>query len=191
MKKNYGINFVKDYPVKGVNFLDINGLLSSPTEYQQVIDKFCKIINIVRRADYTQTEKHNVYAHKEAILTTESRGFLFGAPVAYKMNMPLVVVRKAGKIPNNPYKFHISNEYTNYDMEVDGDLLKQYNQFIYIDDILATGNTLGDINKALAAQGKKITIAAHVTSVDALKQIREQNEKIKSLRIYDAIQLQQ
>jgi len=191
MKKNYGINFVQDYPIKGVKFIDINGLLASPDEYQRVIDTLCKIINIVRRADYTTSEKHNVYDRKEAILTTESRGFLFGAPVAYKLNMPLVLVRKSGKIPNNPYKFHITNEYDSYDMEVDGDLLKQYNQFIYIDDILATGNTLGDINKALLAQGKKITMAAHLTSVDALKQVREQNEKIKSLRMYDVIQLQQ
>lgn len=190
MKKNYGINFVKDYPVKGVNFIDINGLLASPTEFQLVIDKFCRTINIIHRGDYTNQEKHNCWAGKEAVLATESRGFLFGAPVAYKLNLPLVLVRKAGKIPNNPYKFHISNEYDSYDMEIDGDLLKKYDQFIYIDDILATGNTLGDINKALNAKGKKISIATHLTSVDALKQIREQNEKLKSLRMYDIIQLE-
>ena len=189
MKHNYGINFVQDYPVKGVNFIDINGLLANPSEYQHVIDMFCRVINIARRGNYTKSELNNFARGKEAILTTESRGFLFGAPVAYKLNLPLVLVRKAGKIPNKPYKFHITNEYDSYDMEVDSDLLEQYNQFIYIDDILATGNTLGDINNALKAKGKKISIATHLTSVDALKQIRDQNEKLKSLRMYDIIQL--
>ena len=190
MKRNYGINFVQDYPVKGVNFIDINGLLANPTEFQLVIDRFCRTINIIRRGEYTKAEKHNFGTGKEAIIATESRGFLFGAPVAYKLNLPLILVRKAGKIPNNPYRFHISNEYDSYDMEIDGDLLKQYNQFIYIDDILATGNTLGDISNALKAKGKKISIATHLTSVDALKEVREKNKKLKSLRMYDIIQLE-
>lgn len=176
MKKNYGITFVQDYPMKGVKFLDINGLLNSPKEYRTVIDAFCGTI----KANTSKREKY-------AIISTESRGFLFGAPVAYKLNKPLILIRKKGKIPNNPYKFHITNEYDSYDMEMDGDLLEKYNTFVYIDDILATGNTLGAVRQAVESKGKKVLLAAHLTSVEGLKEVREKNELLKNLRMFDII----
>ncbi|MBR5151777.1 MAG: hypothetical protein IKW71_02980, partial [Elusimicrobiaceae bacterium] len=99
MKPNYGLTIVKDFPVKGVNFIDINGLLSDPQCFQAVIDQMCTLItqNVPAR-----TRKN------AAILTPQARGFLFGAPVAYKLGLPLVLVRKQGKIPNKPYTFHIT-----------------------------------------------------------------------------------
>ena len=178
MKPNYGLTIVKDFPVKGVNFIDINGLLSDPQCFQAVIDQMCTLItqNVPAR-----TRKN------AAILTPQARGFLFGAPVAYKLGLPLVLVRKQGKIPNKPYTFHITNEYDDYNMELDSDLLAKYPHYIYIDDIFATGQTLAGIKEALAKKDKKILLALHVTAVPALKGIRQSTRALRGLATQEVI----
>ena len=178
MKPNYGLTIVKDFPVKGVNFIDINGLLADPASFGAVIDQFCALIK--KKVPATTLQK-------AAIITPQARGFLFGAPVAYKLGLPLVCVRKKGKIPNKPYSFHITNEYDSYDMEVDSDLLAKYPHYIYIDDILATGQTLAGIKEALAKKNKKIVLALHVTAVAALKGIRKSTPGLKGLTSLEII----
>ena len=178
MKPNYGLTIVKDFPVKGVNFIDINGLLNDPACFQATIDKMCALIT------------ENIPAatlKKTAIITPQARGFLFATPVAYKLGLPLLLVRKKGKIPNKPYVFHITNEYDSYDMELDGDLLAKHTQYIYIDDIFATGQTLAGIKEALAKKGKKIILALHITAVSALKGIREHTPALKDIPTKEVI----
>ena len=178
MKPNYGLTIVKDFPLKGVNFIDINGLLADPACFTAVVDKMCAIV----RKDIPAAS-----LKKMAIITPQARGFLFGAPVAYKLGLPLVLVRKQGKIPNKPYCFHITNEYDNYNMEIDSDLLAQYAHYIYVDDIFATGQTLAAIKEALGKKGKKILLALHVTAVPALKGIRENTPALKGLPTKEVI----
>ncbi len=172
MRKNYGLTIVKDFPLKGVNFIDINGLLADPECFGAVIDKMCALVQETIPAATLK---------KAAVITPQARGFLFGAPVAYKLGLPLLLVRKKGKIPNKPYSFHITNEYDSYDMEVDSDLLAHYPHYIYIDDIFATGQTLAGIKEALGKKGKKIMLALHVTAVPALKGIRENTPALKGV----------
>ena len=178
MKPNYGLTIVKDFPVKGVNFIDINGLLADPASFAAVIDQFCAII---------QQSIPLATLKKAAIITPQARGFLFGAPVAYKLGLPLVLVRKKGKIPHKPYRFHITNEYDSYDMELDSALLAKHPHYIYIDDIFATGQTLAGIKEALAKKRKKILLALHVTAVPALKGIREHTPALKGLLTKEVI----
>ena len=149
MTKDYGLTIVKDFPVKGVNFIDINGLLNNPVCFQAAVDKFCMLIAKELPADTLK---------KAAIITPQARGFLFGAPVAYKLGLPLVLVRKKGKIPNKPYVFHITNEYDDYDMEIDSDLLAKQSK-----------------------KGKSIVLALHVTAVPALKGIRESTPALRRI----------
>ena len=167
---NIPLKIIKDYPKKGVNFLDINPLLQNPAHFKAVIDFLCAKI------------PHNL-PPKTAIISAEARGFLFAAPVAYKLGLPLLLIRKEGKIPNNPYPFRITNEYTSYNMEVDGDLLAQYDHFIFMDDILATGQTLAAVRNALQANGKEMIFSLHVTDVAALKEMRDQNKDLQNLPI--------
>jgi len=174
MQNKYGLTIIKDYPIKGVNFIDINGLLANPEGFALAIEGFCQQIK-----DFLPAEKLTA----TAIIAPEARGFIFAAPVAYKMGIPLVLIRKKGKIPNKPYAFHITNEYTNYDMEVDEDLLNQYQHFIYIDDILATGQTLAAVRNALAAKGKEMVLSLHLTAVDVLENKRAQNKDLQNLPI--------
>ena len=172
MKPNYGLTIVKDFPVKGVNFIDINGLLSDPECFKAAVDKLCALI-----AEHIPEKELKT----AAIITPQARGFLFGAPVAYKLGLPLLLVRKKGKIPNKPYSFHITNEYDSYDMELDSDLLAQHPHYIYIDDIFATGQTLAGIKEAIGKKGKQILLALHITAVAALKGIRQSTPALKGI----------
>ena len=178
MDSNYGLSIVKDYPIKGVNFIDINGLLATPKYFTAVIEQFAETIKNTLPAEILG---------KAAILSPESRGFIFGAPVAAKLGLPLLLIRKNGKIPNRPYIFRITNEYSTYDMEMDGDLLAAHDNFIYIDDVLASGQTLASVRKAVAKKGKKVLLAMHLTAVAALKNARDENADLKGLSIKEII----
>lgn len=174
MTLNFKLNIVKDYPKPGINFIDINPLLANPAQFSAVVDAFCNAIRTVLPTDTLE---------KTAIIAPEARGFIFGAPVAHELGLPLVLIRKQGKIPNKPYPFHITNEYTSYDMEVDEDLLDNFEKFIYIDDILATGQTLASVRNALKAKGKEIVLSVHLTDVADLKKMRDDNKDLRNLPI--------
>ena len=178
MQNNYGLTIVKDYPIKGINFIDINGLLATPQYFTAIIEKFCQTIKNSLPAETLK---------QAAIITPESRGFIFSAPVAEKLNLPLLLIRKNGKIPNNPYSFRITNEYSTYNMEMDGDLLEKHNHFIYIDDILATGQTLASVRSAIGKKGKEIVLAVHLTAVEALKEMRDKTPELQGLAIHEII----
>ena len=169
-KLNFELPIVKDYPKPGINFIDINPLLQNPAQYCAVVDAFCEAIKAA-----------GVDATKTAIITPESRGFIFGAPAAYRLNLPLVLIRKEGKVPHRPYPFPITNEYSSYNMEVDEDLLNNFSRFIYVDDILASGQTLASVRRALKAKGKEIVLALHLTDVTDLKQMRDNNADLRGL----------
>ncbi len=174
MKTDFELKIIKDYPKPGVNFIDINPILHNPADFAAVINDLCEKITQRYSADNLKTL---------AIIAPEARGFIFAAPVAYKLGLPLLLIRKEGKIPNKPYPFHITNEYTSYNMEVDGDLLEKYDQYIYLDDILATGQTLASVRKALQVKGKEITLSLHVTAVKDLQGMRDRNTDLKNLPI--------
>lgn len=168
-KLNFNLHIVKDYPKPGINFIDINPLLANPAQFAAVVDAFCRAIKTAHVPD------------NAAVIAPESRGFIFASPVANTLGLPLVLIRKQGKIPNKPYTFRITNEYTSYNMEVDENLLANFDKFIYIDDILATGQTLASVRRALKAKGKEIVFSAHLTDVADLKKMRDDNPDLKDL----------
>lgn len=165
------LKIIKDYPKPGINFIDINPLLQNPNQFAEIINEICTRIQKLPTATLQSA----------SIIAPEARGFIFAAPVAYKLGLPLLLIRKKGKIPNKPYTFHITNEYTSYDMEVDSELLAQHRSFIYIDDILATGQTLASVRRALAPKNKEIALAIHVTSVDDLAPQRQNDPDLHNL----------
>ena len=170
MSFNFKLNIVKDYPKPGINFIDINPLLQNPAQFAAVIDAFCETI-----------KKSDADLSKTAVIAPEARGFIFGAPVAHTLGLPLLLIRKQGKIPSKPFTFRITNEYTSYNMEVDENLLNNFSQFIYIDDILATGQTLASVREALKTKDKELVLAIHLTDVTDLKKLRDNNPHLKGL----------
>ena len=94
LKSQLNIRTEKDFPIKGIEFIDINPLLIDKKIYNEIIEKFCKEIQN-KNIDY--------------IISPEARGFLFGCAVANKLNIGFIPVRKKGKMP--PTTVEIGFEY--------------------------------------------------------------------------------
>lgn len=121
------IRDVPDFPKPGILFRDITPLLSSSTAFQAAIDQFA--------ARYASQKI-------DKIVAAESRGFIFGAPLALQLNASFVPVRKPGKLPSETYSHSYDLEYGSDTLEMHQDALAEGDRVLIIDDLLATGGTL-------------------------------------------------
>jgi adenine phosphoribosyltransferase len=119
------IRTVPDFPKAGIRFKDITPLLSSGPALRHVVDTFA--------------ERYR--GKVDAIVGIESRGFLFGAPVAYALGVGLCIVRKPGKLPHDTHTVTYALEYGNDALEIHKDALPAGARVAILDDLLATGGT--------------------------------------------------
>lgn len=142
LKNKLNLRTEKDYPIKEIEFIDILPLIMQNNVYNEIIDRFVENLK-GKNIDY--------------IITPEARGFLFGCPVASKLDIGCIPIRKKGKIP--PTTVEIEFE---YEKEYGKDILvlpklvnEKYDgkRFYIIDDIYATGNTVKAIIKAVEGIG--------------------------------------
>ncbi len=120
------IRDVPDFPRPGIMFKDITPVFSDPKAMRQIIDLFI---------EYATPKKPDV------IVGIESRGFVFGMPLALEMNLPFVPVRKFGKLPFKTIHEEYELEYGKNSVEMHVDAISQGNRVIIVDDLLATGGT--------------------------------------------------
>jgi len=120
------IRDVPDFPQPGILFRDITPLLQEPEAVRQVVDAFT---DEFRDADL------------DAVVSIESRGFLFGAPLAYNLRLPLIPVRKPGKLPAARMSVEYSLEYGTGQLDIHEDALTRGDRVVIVDDLLATGGT--------------------------------------------------
>ena len=121
------IRDIPDFPSPGILFRDITPLLGMPDAFKYVID------NIM---DHYPSDEF------DCIVGIESRGFLLGAPIAYLMQKPLVLVRKQGKLPYDTISVEYSLEYGSNIMEIQVGDIAEGSRVLVVDDLLATGGTL-------------------------------------------------
>ena len=121
------IRNVPDFPKPGILFRDITPLLSSPPAFGHAIRLF---------ADRFRD------ARPTAILAAESRGFIFGAPLALELGAAFVPVRKPGKLPHETHRFEYDLEYGSDALEMHVDAIRSGSRVLLIDDLLATGGTI-------------------------------------------------
>ena len=121
------IRDIPDFPQPGILFRDITPLLRDPKAFEYVIDQLA--------ARFRDEEF-------DAIVAVESRGFLFGAPLAHHLGIPLVPVRKPGKLPAATYATEFALEYGNSTLELHTDGIHAGDRVLVMDDLLATGGTL-------------------------------------------------
>ncbi len=131
------IRDIPDFPKKGIIFKDITTLLNNPKVFKYAIDQMAKLVKDKK---------------VDAIVAMESRGFIFGSALAYKLNCAFVPVRKPGKLPYKTHKVTYSLEYGQDSLEIHQDGFKKGASVLIIDDLLATGGTA----KATADLVKKI-----------------------------------
>jgi len=118
------IREVPDFPKQGILFKDIMPLLRSPEAFRAAVEAMASRV-----------------ARPDAVVAIESRGFLFGAPLALHWNVPLVPARKFGKLPGRTVRQVYSLEYGEDTLELHADSLQRGWKVVVVDDLLATGGT--------------------------------------------------
>jgi adenine phosphoribosyltransferase len=120
------IRDIKDFPKEGIVFKDITPVLKDPVAFQEVID---------RMLEYGRTQSADV------VVGIESRGFVFGAPLALALGCGFVPVRKLGKLPGETVRAEYSLEYGTNTVEMQKDAIAPGQRALIVDDLLATGGT--------------------------------------------------
>jgi adenine phosphoribosyltransferase len=119
------IRNVPDFPKPGIQFKDITPLLGNGPALRHVVD--------------TMAERYR--GQVDAIVGIESRGFIFGAPIAYALGVGLCIVRKPGKLPHDTHTVTYELEYGSDSLEIHTDGLPRGARVAILDDLLATGGT--------------------------------------------------
>ena len=122
------IRDIPDFPKQGIIFKDITPILKSGDLFAEVIDLLC--------APYMDNPP-------DYIVAIESRGFIFGSAMAYKLGCGVVPVRKKGKLPYKTYEESYELEYGTATLEMHIDALEKGDKVVVVDDLLATGGTVG------------------------------------------------
>jgi len=163
------IRNIPDFPKKGILFRDITTLIGDKERFKEVIDTLAKR-----------------YAGKkiDAVLAIESRGFIFGGALAYKLNAAFVPVRKKGKLPHKTYKATYSLEYGEDTLEIHEDAIKPGDRVLLIDDLLATGGTLGAVIGLVKELKGEIAEIAFIIELEGLKG----RLKLSDFPVYSMIQ---
>ena len=120
------IRTIENYPIEGVMFRDITTLLKDPIGLRSSIDAF------VNRYKDLQIDK---------VVAIESRGFIIGAPLAYLLNIGLVLIRKPGKLPSKTVDQDYKLEYGTDKIEMHTDAINEGDKVLIVDDLIATGGT--------------------------------------------------
>ena len=147
------IRDIHDFPEPGILFKDITPLLQDTTAFAYAIDSFRQRFDA---ADF------------DVIVPVESRGFLFGAPLAYQMGKPLVPVRKPGKLPAATHSTEYSLEYGNNTMEIHVDGIQRGQRVLLLDDLLATGGTMAASARLVERSGGVVAAIGVVIELTAL-----------------------
>lgn len=147
------IRNVPDFPKPGIMFRDITTLIKDKDAYQQVIDDFYEVFKN-DKIDY--------------VAAIESRGYLVGAPLAYKLGAGLIIIRKPGKLPADVEKVEYALEYGTDALEIHKDAIEKGKRVLIIDDLLATGGTIGAACQLVEKVGGEIVSIAFMIELEGL-----------------------
>jgi adenine phosphoribosyltransferase len=147
------IRNIPDFPKPGIQFKDITPLLAAPAAFQEAIRRMME---------------HYGAQPIDAVAAAEARGFLVAAPLAYLMGKPLVPLRKPGKLPYETFKFQYDLEYGQAELHVHIDGFKADARVLLVDDLLATGGTLGASVKLIEQAGARVASIAVLVELDFL-----------------------
>ena len=159
---------VVDFPQKGIIFRDITPLLQDHEAYHYTIDKLIEFARSVGA---------------DVIVGPESRGFLFGTPVAYGLNKGFVPFRKPGKLPRKTIEYSYTLEYGKNTLCMHEDAIKPGQRVLIIDDLLATGGTVHAATQMIEQVGAIVAGVAFVIELDDLKG----RELLKDYNVYSLI----
>ena len=151
--KDY-IRDIPDFPQPGILFRDITPLLRNAGAFNYTVDQIAQ-----------QCQGRDI----DAIVAIESRGFLFGAPLACRMGKPFIPVRKQGKLPGETVSVEYSLEYGSNVMEMHLEDISRGDRVLILDDVLATGGTLAAAAQLVEKAGGKVSGIGLVIELEALE----------------------
>jgi adenine phosphoribosyltransferase len=135
------IRKVPDFPKPGILFYDVTSIFTNPEAFQHILDQIDEL--------YKDTEI-------DGVIAIESRGFLLGGPFALKRSIPLVLARKAGKLPGDIVQKSYSLEYGEATLEIHKSDLTPGKKWLIIDDLIATGGTLEAVASMIEHQKAEV-----------------------------------
>ncbi len=162
------IRSIPDFPEEGIIFRDVTSVIQDPDGFKLAIDTM---------QDLTKDLEYDV------VVGAESRGFIFGAPLAYNNHKPLVIIRKAGKLPCETISQEYELEYGKATIEIHKDAIKPGQKVLLVDDLMATGGTNEAMIKLVEALGGEVAGVVVLIELAGLKG----RERLAKYRIDAAI----
>ncbi|MBB78899.1 MAG: adenine phosphoribosyltransferase [Crocinitomicaceae bacterium] len=166
------IRDIPDFPKQGILFKDITPIMMDPILSNDILNELF---------EKYKSEKIN------AVAGIESRGFLFGYPLAMKLNVPFVLIRKKGKLPYKKISFEYELEYGYEKIEMHSDSLNSGDKVLIHDDLLATGGSAQAAASLIKKTGAEVYGFDFLISLDFLggkKKISQFSSKISNLVAY-------
>ncbi|MBP5159074.1 MAG: adenine phosphoribosyltransferase [Lachnospiraceae bacterium] len=151
--KDY-VRTIPDFPEPGIMFRDVTSILQDPDGLKLSIDELKEKLDGV---DF------------DVVVGPESRGFIFGVPIAYLTNRSFVPVRKKGKLPCETVEISYDLEYGSATIEIHKDAIKPGQKVVIVDDLIATGGTTEAIVKLIEQLGGKVVKILFVMELEGLK----------------------
>jgi adenine phosphoribosyltransferase len=165
------IRSISDWPIKGVVFRDLTTLMQDPAAFMASCDLF-----------YDRYKDMGL----DKIVGIDARGFVFGAVLAYKMGIGFVPVRKKGKLPCKTIQETYDLEYGSDTLEIHEDAIKKGEKIIIVDDLIATGGTVGAAVKLVEKLGADLIECAFVVELPDLKG----RDKIPNAKVFSLTQFE-
>jgi len=163
------IRDIPDFPKPGILFKDITPLLAEPRAFREAIDRLTD---------------HYAGQEIDAVAAAEARGFLFAAPLALQMTIPLVPLRKPGKLPYQTHALQYDLEYGSAELQVHIDGVTEGHRVLLVDDLLATGGTMEAGCKLIEKAGGEVASCAFLVELTFLKG----RERLKPHEVFSLIQ---
>ncbi len=163
------IREVPDFPKPGISFKDITTLLKDRTALRYVVDRLAEEFAGLK---------------PDVVVGVESRGFILGAPLAYKLNTGFVLVRKPGKLPADRVRVEYQLEYGTDALEIHRDALQPGQRVLVIDDLLATGGTVAATSELIKKLGAQIIGYGFIVELTPL----QGREKLEDAKVVTLVQ---
>ncbi len=162
------IQSYENFPKEGITFRDVLPVLTKPKIFSQLIDNM---------------SNNNMCLNSNAIIAIDARGFLFGSALALNLSKPLIVARKPNKLPGVVITNSYELEYGKNSLSINKDSIKDYETFMIVDDLLATGGTVNCVSNLLKSQSKKVVglnVVIELTDLNARSKLPfEVNSQIR------------
>jgi adenine phosphoribosyltransferase len=165
------IRTVPHWPIEGVMFRDITTVLQEPEAMKEACNRF-----------YERYKGKKI----DKIVGIDARGFIFGAVLAYQLNLGLILVRKKGKLPYKTVSAEYTLEYGTDTVEMHEDAIQKGEQVLIVDDLIATGGTISAAIELVEKLGGEVVECAFVIELPNLKG----REKIKGYNIFSMVEFE-